>query len=116
MSNDVAEMKHKKPHTKLGIIAFIFSLAALASIVAVIVKLVDVGRMVYPEVSLVALIILGLMVIVSALLSLAGIILGIIGVSSTGRRKIFAILGLVFNIVIFVFIVFLLLLGHFARI
>ncbi len=112
MSNDVAEMKHKKPHTKVGIVAFIFSLVALISMTAVMIK----GRMVYPEISVSALIILVFMVIVSALLSLAGMILGIIGVSLTGRKKIFAILGLVFSIVIFVFIIFLLLLGLFARI
>jgi hypothetical protein len=96
-----AQPQLPRKHSGLGIISFILFLVTLALLV--IMGLLYSGTKVktgtYHEM-------LGGVGYTSALSCLLGVIFGIAGVVKKNRKRIFAILGLIFNLIIGIFMVF----------
>jgi hypothetical protein len=107
------------PHSRLGIASFIISLVAGSSLVAATFALMcllfaTAGGKVEGRPSPL-MVFLGCWMLLAPVGALLGAALGIAGLVERGRRRVFAALGLVFNGLIVLGLVFLLIIGSLAR-
>lgn len=100
-----------RTHSGFGLASFILSLIAVLTTAIFIIaalKFISVG-LTYG-----GMFMIGLLIIATLLFSLIGLIFGIIAVCQKNRKKLYSILGIVISAVVFVTIVFLFILGHYA--
>lgn len=89
------------PHSGLGIASFILGMLSggIVLVTLIVTAVMQAGGDTFDEESP-HTIIVGLVIIGAILLSLLGFALGLAGTLTGGRRKLFAILGLIFSILV----------------
>lgn len=108
--NSIEMPPPEKKHSKLGIASFIIAIvmgiiAFVSVIAAVFASHSDIDD---NELSLA---LVGLIIIGTAMAQIVGVILGIIGLTQKNTKKVFSILGLIFNLMAVFSIGFLMILG-----
>jgi hypothetical protein len=116
MLEDKSLNPNPQRHSALGIASFVISLISIASffiivIFAAVLATQNPGILTTGEPSDSITIVIGLLVLLSLFLSLIGVGLGIAGVLIKNRKKIFAILGLIFNIIFITCMIGLMIIG-----
>ena len=113
----IVQQQYQLPlkHSRMGIASFIISLAqGFVTLVLIVIAgiMASMGPSVENEA---AFMILGLFFIIGILGHIVGIVLGIAGAAQKSRKKVFAVLGLVFNILALSFVALLIVIGTFAE-
>lgn len=113
MENQAVTEKPKVKHSGLGLASFIISMVDVIIFVSVMIigsMMASKSPMGLDETSPL-LLTLGMLIIFSLILCLVGIGLGIAGIVKKNRKKLFAVLGLVFNVAFLLGIIILLVVG-----
>jgi MFS family permease len=107
------------PHSALGIASFIIAIFSVLMIVAMFVIIIgmmgDRQQMPKPDRNDPNVAIVGIFGCGGCALSLIGAILGLVGLLLPDRKKVFAILGFIFNLLVVGFVGFLVIIGHIGK-
>jgi MFS family permease len=107
------------PHSGLGIASFIIAIFSVLMIVTMFVIIIglmgDRQQMPKPDRKDPNVAIVGMFGCGGCALSLIGAILGLVGLLLPDRKKVFAILGFIFNLLVVGFVVFLVIIGNIGK-